>query len=189
MKKKVITLFEKCVACKSCEIACAIEHSASGTLFGALLEIPRSKPRVYVQNAGNYSYPSKCMHCEEASCMQACPTGAMQRNSASDAVFVDGDRCIGCWMCMMVCPFGAITTDPEAKKSHKCDLCPDRVLNDREPACVEACPTSALLFASPDLYSTDKRHELARNTVAGEMKESHIPAHMELFRTLKGVAP
>ncbi|MBI4787716.1 MAG: 4Fe-4S binding protein [Chloroflexi bacterium] len=55
----------------------------------------------------------------------------------------DSARCVGCWMCVMVCPFDAIQRDLEIQVARKCDLCPDREI----PACVTVCPTEALMLA------------------------------------------
>lgn len=184
MPKTIFTVVEKCVACKSCEIACIVEHSSTKTLFGALGDSPRPKQRVRVEKAGAYSYPSRCMHCEEAACIAACPTGAMQRNAATDAVFSDHDRCIGCWMCVMVCPFGGVNADPVGKKALKCDRCPDRTETNLDPACVSACPTKALLFLSPDELANRRRHQAAL-AAAGQAQAS-AQTGMDILRSLRG---
>ncbi len=184
MAKEIFTVIEQCVACKSCEIACAVEHSASKTLLGALFESPRSQPRVQVENAVAFSYPSRCMHCEEAACMIACPTGAMQRNPVTDSVFVEQDRCIGCWMCVMVCPFGAVTADSAGKTAHKCDLCPDRVETGGVPACVEACPTRALIFATPQEMATRQR-EPAAHQVGAAATAAQNQGDVHIWRSLQ----
>ncbi len=142
MTKTIFTITERCVACKSCEIACSVEHSASRTLFGAAFEETKSRSRMKVQAAGAYSYPLNCNHCENASCMNACPTGAMRRNPDTNSVYVATENCIGCWMCVMACPFGAVTPDHINKTALKCDRCPDRVENGLNPACVDACPVN-----------------------------------------------
>ena len=52
------------------------------------------------------------------------------------------DACIGCWSCVMACPYGAVQRNLKAKKANKCDLCPER----ENPACVDACPNRALVY-------------------------------------------
>ena len=67
----------------------------------------------------------------------------MHRDPDTNAVHVDHEKCVGCWMCIMVCPFGAIQRGTVEKKvASKCDLCVDREI----PACVENCPNEALVL-------------------------------------------
>jgi carbon-monoxide dehydrogenase iron sulfur subunit len=70
-------------------------------------------------------------------------TGAMQRDKETGAVECDEGKCVGCWMCIMVCPFGVISRDVhEGKIASKCDLC----IGEGEPACVKNCPNEALVY-------------------------------------------
>ncbi len=56
-------------------------------------------------------------------------------------------KCIGCLMCGIVCPpFGIPELDSLDKIMMKCDLCAHRRAEGKLPACVETCPTDALLF-------------------------------------------
>jgi len=71
-------------------------------------------------------------------------SGAMYKDAKTGLTQHDRDKCVGCWMCIMACPFGAITREKEEKQVVKCDLCPDR----DNPACVEACPTKALYLGT-----------------------------------------
>ncbi|MFQ5859637.1 MAG: 4Fe-4S dicluster domain-containing protein, partial [Anaerolineae bacterium] len=186
MVKEVFTIVERCMACNACEIACAVEHSAAKTLFGALLESPRSQPRVRVENAVAFSYPSRCLHCQDAPCILACPTGAMQHHAVTDSVFVDEDRCIGCWMCVMLCPFGAVTADSAYKTALKCDRCPDRVEAGEVPACVEACPTQALIFVTPDEMAARQREPVVQRA-ATAVAAAQVQSNVQLWRSLKGL--
>lgn len=183
MDKAIFTIIEKCVACKGCEVACAIEHSSDKTLTGALAQNPRPRPRVLVQSAGGYSYPARCQHCEDAACISACPMGAMGRHPETRAVVVDQERCIGCWMCVTVCPFGGVTADPVAHKAHKCDRCPERTLAGQDPACVAACPTQAMVFATPEQWAERRRQETAL-AAAGQVAAAP-PASIAAWRSLK----
>ncbi len=146
---------ERCVGCKQCEAACAVEHSQSKNLFLSVLESPKPKPRIH-SDPGltmDTSFPNKCRHCTPAPCHSACPTGAIHRSGDfPDIVLVDGKKCIACLMCAMVCPFDVITAFPSAAAPQrkavatKCDDCIDRQVQGRIPACVEACKSEALMF-------------------------------------------
>jgi carbon-monoxide dehydrogenase iron sulfur subunit len=141
--ERIFCDLRRCLACGACELACAVEHSSSKDLFQAVLEGEAPVRRREVQPApwGNLSLA--CHHCESAPCIDACITGAMHREEG--VVLVDQERCVGCWMCVMACPFGAITPS-KLKVALKCDLCPEREGKEgRERyACVAACPTEAL---------------------------------------------
>ena len=80
--------------------------------------------------------------------MHACISGAISRNEEG-VVITDADKCIGCWTCVMVCPYGVIGRHLETHKAYRCDRCPDREM----PACVEACPTGALVYQTVDAYA------------------------------------
>ncbi len=182
--KTIITVAERCVACKSCELACAVEHSRAKTLIGAMQENPPPQRRINIERVGVYTYPARCQHCGDAACITACPTGAMQRDGRHDTVFSDHDRCIGCWMCVVVCPFGGVTADPAQKKALKCDGCPERQAEGAAPACVEACPTHALQFASPQELAAQRRQASAQAALG--LSPAATPNGMDILRTLKG---
>jgi carbon-monoxide dehydrogenase iron sulfur subunit len=149
---------ELCTGCKTCELACAIEHSRSKNLFGALLEAPRPHTRIYVEAVMRSHFdvrkmPMTCRHCDPAPCIAACIPQAMHRSAEDVVTNVGGEHaCIACGMCVMMCPFGMIgrAQAPDGKiMALKCDLCPDLDL----PACVTACPTGALVFQEGDEFA------------------------------------
>ena len=97
--KEIFVKTDRCVGCLSCKIACAVEHSKSKTLFGAISEHPVPKSRVYVQWVEpDGKVPLVCRHCEDAPCMYACISGAISRDE-NGVVITDTDKCIGCWTC------------------------------------------------------------------------------------------
>lgn len=77
--------------------------------------------------------------------MDACMTGALIKEDSGKVEYYT-DKCVGCWMCIMACPYGVITPIPEQKKIAKCDLCPHL----DTPACVTHCPTAALVYSDTD---------------------------------------
>jgi carbon-monoxide dehydrogenase iron sulfur subunit len=147
----------RCMGCKSCELACAVAHSASHSLYGAIYETSLPRRRIDVVAANRASVPIKCSHCGKANCVTVCPTGAMYK-SDSGVVLHDRRRCIGCGYCELACPFGAITRERESRLVTKCDSCFDRVV----PACVEACPAKALLYITPEEAREKKLRNVAR---------------------------
>ncbi len=156
--KEIFVNIERCVGCKSCTIACAVAHSESKNLFGAISEKPLPKSRIYVEwISPDNKIPIVCRHCEDAPCMHACISGAIRRTD-DGIIITDTDKCIGCWTCVMVCPYGVIGRHLEEHKAYRCDRCTDR----ESPACVDACPVGAIIFRSVDDYSRDIRKNAAR---------------------------
>ncbi|MEA3366879.1 MAG: FAD-dependent oxidoreductase, partial [Planctomycetota bacterium] len=166
MSKIIACRVERCLGCRSCEIACALEHSTSKTLRGAVRESPRPQRRVTVEMAGRHSLPLQCRHCEDAPCVAVCPTGAIHREEASGLIRVNEDLCIGCKLCTLVCPLGVLRMSERGRSSLKCDQCIDRQTEGRQPACVEACPTHALQLVEADEVQDEARHLVALNIVA-----------------------
>ena len=68
---------------------------------------------------------------------------------------VSAEACVGCKVCTIACPFGAINYDPDSGVVTKCDLCGG------EPMCVEACPTTALAYVAEDSTGYDKMRRSA----------------------------
>jgi len=156
--KRLFVRPELCTGCKTCEIACAVEHSQSKTLLGAMMESPPPHTRIYVEATSTslpdgQKMPMTCRHCDPAPCIAACIPQAMHRGPGDVVTNVGGKHaCIACGMCVMMCPFGMIARAPApdgVMMALKCDLCPDLAV----PACAAACPTGAILFVSGDEFA------------------------------------
>ncbi|RII27682.1 MAG: 4Fe-4S ferredoxin [Geobacter sp.] len=142
--KRIYTIEDACIGCHLCEVGCITEHSQSKDPVRAFLHEqvrPLSRCTVEEGDGGVISLSTTCRHCDEPDCLRACISGAIQKNDAG-VVRIDTEQCVGCWSCVMACPYGAVQRNLAKKKANKCDLCPDR----KSPACVDACPNRALVY-------------------------------------------
>ncbi len=104
------------------------------------------------QPAMTLHFPRSCLHCDTPACVTVCPTGASYKRAEDGIVLVDEDKCIGCKLCSWACPYGAREYSEVEGVMKKCTLCVDRIYNEhlpeeeRQPACVQACPTRARHF-------------------------------------------
>jgi formate dehydrogenase iron-sulfur subunit len=104
-----------------------------------------------------------CKHCTSAACLEVCPTGSLFRTEFGTVV-VQEDICNGCGYCVSACPFGVIDRREEDGRAWKCTLCYDRLKDDREPACAQACPTDSIQFGELDVL---------RETAKARVEELH----------------
>ena len=159
---------DTCVGCHACATSCK-EWNAGGIAGPLTDERPYGKDpqgvwfnRVHSyeleadaasrQPAQTLHFPRSCLHCETPACVTVCPTGASYKRAEDGIVLVDEDKCIGCKLCSWACPYGAREYSEVEGVMKKCTLCVDRIYNEnlveaeREPACVQACPTKARHF-------------------------------------------
>lgn len=148
--RKILTInHEKCTACRRCELACSLKHAG---------EFSPAKSRVTVAAflEEDFYMPVTCLHCEEPLCREICPAGAIAKDQGTGAVTIDPSRCVGCRMCVMVCPFGAVASSFENGQVVKCDLCGG------EPECAAACVWGALEYTPATSQAIEKRKAAAR---------------------------
>jgi carbon-monoxide dehydrogenase iron sulfur subunit len=194
--KTVFVNPERCIGCRQCEFACAVEHSANRDPISAVFESIRPRSRIHVMpgSTGDTSFPNRCRHCNPAPCEHVCPTGAITRDAGHDLVLVAPQRCIACAMCAMVCPFDAITFYeqgdgmPARAAALKCDGCVDRVTAGDEPACVAACKTGALVFGElNELIAEGRAREASvvlTSAARAEAESARPPANVGAWRAL-----
>lgn len=166
--KRIVADAARCVACRTCELACALAHAGTEDLVEAIFRL-RSRPRIYIEPAGQLAVPLQCRHCDDAPCVRVCPSGALSRPDQSGPVLVSQQKCIGCAFCVEACPFGVITlaettVGPEGglrKAVIKCDLCQSRQAQGLLPACVASCPVGALAFEEVEQQAARARARTA----------------------------
>ena len=134
-----------CTGCKSCEVACQLEHNLPiGTRPLRVLALGPFQ----IEGALWMSFqPATCTHCANPICVQVCLQGAMQQGP-DGIVFSDPDLCIGCQACAAACPTAAPVLNTQTGKIAKCDYCRERLAAGFQPACAEKCPTGALTFGA-----------------------------------------
>jgi formate dehydrogenase iron-sulfur subunit len=92
---------------------------------------------------------NSCMHCEYPACAAVCPVEAITKYDEGPVV-IDPNVCIGCEYCIYACPWHVISKSDITGKATKCTMCVDRVSEDKQPFCVQACPVGALAFGTVD---------------------------------------
>ena len=147
--------YSRCTGCRLCEIACSLQHDGVANPAAARLAIVRwDEEGIHV--------PAVCQQCEVAMCEQVCQPKAIRRDAATSALLVNYDLCIGCRMCVIGCPYGAMSVHPVGRQVIKCDLC------DGDPRCVKFCEPGALQFVEPEAVSFGKREATARRLVGDQ---------------------
>ncbi len=148
----------RCIGCRGCEVACSEEHDnfvPDVVNDGALEKRRKTSDKQwtvvnkYETEKGDVFVKTQCMHCYQAACATACPTEAMKQMKGGPVIW-RGNKCIGCRFCMVSCPFDMpkFEFDEWNPKLQKCTMCFERLEEGQKPACVEACPTDALMFGS-----------------------------------------
>ena len=141
--KRIMAVEKNCIGCGLCEVYCAVQHSKSRDIIKAYnREQPKPISRVILQTRKPVSFVIQCRHCEDAPCVTACLSGAMHKDEEDKTVIHNPEKCMGCWTCIMVCPYGAIRMDLSGKVVAKCDLCSELDI----PECVANCPNGALVY-------------------------------------------
>ena len=121
----------KCTGCLQCEMACSFEHTGA-------FNPSKSRIKVFSFEHEGRKVPYTCTQCAEAWCMAACPVDAITIASSTEAKVVIDDRCTGCKLCTIACPYGTMFLDLDRHKAFKCNLC------NGDPACARACPVDAI---------------------------------------------
>ena len=149
---------DKCNGCYNCFLACRDEYygndytplSAAQPLNGQFwMQIKEVERGAYPQPKLDY-IPVPCMHCQSAPCMDAGPEGAVHRRD-DGIVIIDPVKAKGHPEIANACPYRVIFWNPESQVPQKCTLCAHRLdEGEKQPRCVEACPTGALVFGDLD---------------------------------------
>lgn len=137
MMAKIYLNPERCIGCRSCEVACEREHG---------------HPRISVGTVSDLAaVPLYCHQCDAAPCAAVCCTGSLRQDG--DMVKFNPDLCTLCGLCLVACPFGAIELDSMVQR---CDMC-----GNGTPVCVTTCPAEALVLGDVDVVTRSTRARAA----------------------------
>lgn len=175
---------DKCRACRKCELACIASHN-NMSIKEATKNRKALEPRVHVVKSGTLKLPVQCHQCAHAPCAAICPTDALVQDG-SGPIVMRSQFCAGCGLCIMACPYGAIsrsfiklTEDEKARMERsepryiavRCDLCSEwrAVEGKNTSACVEACPAGALRMMPIAEYRETMEGKGMSEEVAGSL--------------------
>ncbi|MFZ4858956.1 MAG: formate dehydrogenase subunit beta [Desulfuromonadaceae bacterium] len=164
----ILVDISSCTGCKACEAACIswhnlqpaistpVELAKSGFSYQSSADLRANLfMRMDYQEVENESgltwfiTKQQCMHCSDPGCLKACTTPGAVIQYGNGVVDFDHEKCIGCRMCIVGCPFNIPRFDAN-DKPFKCNFCIDRVAAGITPACAKTCTTNALHFGSKD---------------------------------------
>jgi carbon-monoxide dehydrogenase iron sulfur subunit len=155
MNRILVVDYEKCTGCRNCEMACSVFHTRA-------CNPAKSAVRIVKWETRGLDVPVVCQQCEDPACANICPVQAISRHADTGAMMVDYDRCVGCRMCIVACPFGAISFDRDRRQVVKCDLC-----GGVEPWCVRFCKPGALSYLPPSAVNLEKKRVAAQRLLEG----------------------
>jgi tetrathionate reductase subunit B len=160
----------KCIGCKACTIACKTEFDVRiGVFRASVKEYEEGK----YPNTKRTFLPWLCNHCESPVCITQCPVDEIDASFTypdgrkvhykkratfqrpDGTVLVDQDRCIGCGLCVKLCPYKVRYLDPVKDIADKCSLCVHRLEAGIVPSCVNTCQGNARLAG--DLNDTSSK--------------------------------
>jgi formate dehydrogenase iron-sulfur subunit len=151
----------KCVGCRACQAGCRgwnqlpVESTDGAGIYESPRELSAETWTVIklAREGDDWSFfKHQCMHCDDASCVNVCPTGAAAHRG--EFVLFDQAQCIGCGYCVQACPFNVPHRSESSGTARKCTFCIDRVSAPADQAkgnwtsCAAACPTGALVYGS-----------------------------------------
>lgn len=148
MKRTFVIDVDRCIGCRSCEIACKMENGvALGSYRCRVLTIG---PTGEYPNTELHFLPLMCQQCENPYCLRVCPTGATYKRQEDGAVLIDQSICIGCGSCKNACPYGVLALNKELRVMDKCDQCQHLQEIGEQPACMKNCAGKAIYFRDLD---------------------------------------
>lgn len=155
MTRMVMILnMDYCTGCKACVLACSF-------IKEKCFDPSRARIRIIGEEREGLNIPITCEHCTHPPCERICPVTAIHKSVEKGIVLVDSEKCTGCGLCRLVCPFGVETIAIRDRKAIKCDLC------NGQPECVSFCLPGALKFVEETPAAIrDKKEQAEKRCVS-----------------------
>ena len=146
-----------CVGCHCCEVACNEQNANLDDIKWR---------RVGEMEAGTFPdtltlfNSMSCNHCIEPSCLIGCPSESYIKLD-NGIVWHDDESCIGCQYCTWNCPYEVPVFNPDRGIVTKCHMCADKLKLGQTPACVQACPSNAIMIEKfdPNVWQEEQMHK------------------------------
>ena len=183
----------KCIACETCiEICLQVNRPPPGPAWRKSIEHEiEDNP-----NGRQLFLTMSCMHCENPTCLEVCPTCATYRRP-DGIVDINLDLCVGCGSCVVACPYQArsiaksdiLSKEITAKNKDrigvctKCNFCLQHIDaglaqglkpgtdSEATPRCVRFCLADALYFGDLDDPKSEVSGLIRDNKVVSMQEE------------------
>ena len=190
-----------CVGCHCCEVACNEQNNNPADIkWRRVGELEGGEFPAFSQLFNSMS----CNHCVDPECLIGCPTNSYIKIEETGIVIHEDDSCIGCQYCTWNCPYGVPTYHEERHIVTKCHMCHEKLDVGETPACVQACPSGAIMIetvnvkewiekdmqtqgnmpflADASITNSTTRYTLPENLPQMNEVDEHIlkPAHSEM---------
>jgi Fe-S-cluster-containing dehydrogenase component len=167
----------RCIGCYNCFLACRDEYAGNDHLPVSIAQPQSGQAWMAIQEHERGAFPKvkmahvpvPCLHCREASCVAAATGGAVYRRE-DGIVLIDPEKAVGQRKIVSSCPYRVIFWNEEKNVPQKCTFCAHLLdAGWKEPRCVEACPTRALVFG----IAGDPNGAVAKLRAAKSIEELH----------------
>ncbi|MCS7150839.1 MAG: 4Fe-4S dicluster domain-containing protein [Endomicrobia bacterium] len=140
--------YDKCRGCKTCVIVCSYRwNKVFSETLSAICVIKNEKK--------GKNFPIVCQQCSKPLCVDACLSGALKKDKQTGIVLHFQDKCVGCKMCVISCPFGGIGYVAEVGVARKCDLCSSFDVQPAVAQCEKMCPYKAIKVITEDKITSE----------------------------------
>ncbi|MBF0329742.1 MAG: 4Fe-4S dicluster domain-containing protein [Nitrospirae bacterium] len=155
---------DRCIDCERCIEACSKTNNVAEYGYRTNI-LEKVTPDAIGQKREFIAV--LCNQCNNAPCVRACPTKATYKDQTNGIVMMAQEKCIGCKVCVLACPYNARYFNEEKHAIDKCNFCYDSRLSKgyERTACSEACPAGVRVFgdlSNPDSDVYKLVHQIQR---------------------------
>ena len=167
----MVIVGDRCIGCDACHVACKVEWDVPAIKDAYRTKVFEVEGFDKHGNPTISFLPTLCNHCDNAPCVDVCPTGASFQREEDGIVLVEPDMCIGCKACMVACPYEARYYDEQKGSVDKCTFCAPRINQGLDPACVATCVGESRNFGDLNDPNSNVSKLLQNATSISRLKE------------------